>query len=234
MKLSIIIPVYNEEKTIAEIIKRVKKVKLSDGISKEIIVVNDASIDKTKEKLKKINEIKILNHKINKGKGAAVMTGIKISKGDIVVIQDADLEYKPEDIVSLITPILKKKTQVVYGSRLKNYPLNLSGKRKTPLISHYLGNKFLSLVTSVLYKSYISDMETGHKAFRKTVLNGIKINSERFEFEPEFTAKVLKKGCKILEIPIKVKPRGYDEGKKITWKDGFQAVWALIKYRFTD
>jgi len=234
MKLSIIIPVYNEERTVAEIIKLVKKVKFPANISREIIVVNDASIDKTGKILKKIDGIKIYSLKRNQGKGAAVMTGVKYSKGDVVVIQDADLEYDPGDIARLITPILQNKTQVVYGSRLKNYPLRLSGKTKTPLITHYLGNKLLSFIASFLYGNYLSDMETGHKAFEKSIIAEIKIHSKRFDFEPEFTAKVLKRGHKILEIPIKVKPRGYDEGKKITWRDGFIALWTLIKYRFVD
>ncbi|KKQ97371.1 MAG: glycosyl transferase [Candidatus Yanofskybacteria bacterium RIFOXYD1_FULL_42_10] len=234
MKLSIIIPVYNEERTVAEVIKRVKKVKFPANISREVIVVNDASIDKTGKILKKIDGIKIYTHGTNQGKGAAVMTGVKYSKGDVVVIQDADLEYDPDDITRLITPILQNKAQAVYGSRLKNYPLRLSGKRKTPLITHYLGNKLLSFITSFLYGNYLSDMETGHKAFKKSIIAGMKIHSKRFDFEPEFTAKVLKMGHKILEIPIKVKPRGYDEGKKITWRDGFRAVWILIKYRFVD
>ncbi|KKQ52597.1 MAG: hypothetical protein UT40_C0040G0004 [Candidatus Woesebacteria bacterium GW2011_GWA1_39_21b] len=234
MKLSIIIPVYNEERTVAEIINRVKKVGFPANISREVIVVNDASIDKTDKILKKIDGIKIYTHETNQGKGAAVMTGLKYSEGDVVVIQDADLEYNPEDIIHLIAPILDNKGEVVYGSRLKNYPLRLSGKRKTPLITHYLGNKLLSFITSFLYGNYLSDMETGHKAFKKSVIAGMEIHSKRFDFEPEFTAKILKTGHRILEIPVKVKPRGYDEGKKITWKDGFYALWTLIKYRFVD
>ena len=234
MLVSIIIPAYNEEKTIKELVTKVKKVRFPDNLSSEIIIVNDASNDDTLKVVRKIKGIELINHKINLGKGGAVITGIKKAKGDIIAIQDADLEYNPDDLSRLILPILRSEAEVVYGSRLKNYPLRLSGKRKTPLITHFLGNKFLSLVTSILYGTYLSDMETGHKAFRKEVLKGIKIHSKRFDFEPEFTAKILKKGSKILEIPIKVKPRGYDEGKKITWKDGFQAVWTLIKYRFID
>ncbi len=234
MILSIIIPVYNEEKTISKIIKRVKKVKLPKDISKEITVINDASIDKTGSILKRTKGVSVVTHKKNIGKGSAVVTGFKNSSGDILLIQDADLEYNPEDYPKLINPIREGVADVVYGSRLKKFPLRISGKRRTPLITHYLGNKFLSLVTRIIYGSDLSDMETCYKVFRKSVIEGIKLNSKRFDFEPEITAKILKKGYKIYEVPIKVKPRGYDEGKKITWRDGFIAIWTLVKYRFVD
>jgi glycosyltransferase involved in cell wall biosynthesis len=233
MKITIIIPVFNEEKTITEIIKRVKRVKLT-AILKEIIVVNDASTDKTARILTGIKDITVISHKRNLGKGAAIKTGLKRANGEIIVIQDADLEYDPTDYPKLLKPILDKNADVVYGSRLKNYPLRFVGKSKTPLISHYFGNKFLSLTTRFLYRSDLSDMETGYKVFRKAVLKGVKLKAKRFDFEPELTAKILKKGYIINEVSIKVKPRGYDEGKKITWKDGFTAVWALLKYRFVD
>ncbi|OGM04447.1 glycosyl transferase [Candidatus Woesebacteria bacterium RIFCSPHIGHO2_01_FULL_39_32] len=234
MKLSIIIPVFNEEKTIFEIIKKVKKVELPDNISKEIIVVNDASIDKTAEILKGVRNIEVISHKRNLGKGAAIKTGLKKATGDLILVQDADLEYNPEDYSRLIRPIRESNADVVYGSRLKSFPLRISGKRKTPLITHYLGNKFLSLVTRIVYGTDLSDMETCYKVFRKSIIKSIKLRANRFDFEPEITAKILKKGYKIYEVPIKVKPRGYDEGKKITWKDGFIAVWTLLKYRFID
>ena len=233
MKLSIIIPIYNEQETVEELIAQVKDVKLA-GIKKEIIAVNDASKDKTAEILKKIKGIRTFHHKKNKGKGAALKTGIGKSTGDILIIQDADLEYDPNDYKKLIKPIMEGSADVVYGSRLKNYPLRLTGKKKTPLITHYLGNKLLTYITNLLYGESVTDMETCYKVFRKDILEGINIEARRFEFEPEITAKILKKGYKIHEVPIKVNPRGYDEGKKITWKDGFIAVWTLIKYKFVD
>lgn len=234
MKLSIIIPAYNEENTIREIISRVKKAELPKGIKKEIIVVDDASIDRTAEMLIKISGIKVFTHKVNRGKGAAVRTGIVNSSGGILIIQDADLEYNPKYFSKLLNPILREDKKVVYGTRLKNYPVRLTGKRKTPLLTHFLGNKLLSLVTSILYGVPVSDMETGYKVFLRSTLKGIKLNSKRFDFEPEITAKLLKKGIRIHEVAITVNPRGYDEGKKITWKDGLFAVWTLIKYKFND
>lgn len=240
MKLTIIIPVYNEEKTIFEIIRQVKLVKLAEGLEKEIIVVDDASTDNSKFKIQgaksklKIKNLKLIEHKVNQGKGAAVVTGIKEATGDIILIQDADLEYDPQDYPRLLKPILDGKTKVVYGSRLKNYPLRITGKNKTPLISHFLGNQLLTFITNLLYGNGLTDMETCYKVFKREVVKGIKVKAKRFDFEPELTAKLLKKGIKIYEVPIKVKPRGYEEGKKITWKDGFIAVWTLVKYRFMD
>lgn len=234
MKLSIIVPVYNEEKTVSEILRQVKKVKLPKDLKREIIVVDDGSQDKTPTILNKISGIKVIKHKTNKGKGAAVRAGIKKVKGQIILIQDADLEYNPNDYPCLLEPILSGKTKVVYGTRLKNYPLRLFGRRKTPLFTHYLGNKLLTFITNLLYGDGLTDMETCYKVFKKEVLKSIKLKANRFDFEPEITAKALKAGYKIHEIPIKVKPRGYDEGKKITWRDGFVAVWTLLRYRFVD
>ncbi len=234
MILSIIIPVYNEEKTIKDIISKVKKVKLPSQISKEIITVDDNSTDSSFEILKGLKDIKLLSHTVNQGKGAAIRTGIKRSAGEIIIIQDADLEYDPNDYPRLIAPIIRGKAGVVYGTRLKNYPIKFFGKKHTPFLTHYLGNKFLSFITRVLYQSNITDMETCYKVFRKNVIKNIKIKSNRFEFEPEITAKILKGGYKIHEVQIRVNPRGYDEGKKITWRDGFLAIWTLVKYRFSD
>jgi len=234
MKLSIIIPVYNEEATIAKLIDKVGAINLPKSVRKEIIVVDDASIDSSSEKASKVKGIKLKRHKKNLGKGAAVKTGIEASTGEIIIIQDADLEYDPNDIPRLVKPIIDGKAKVVYGSRLKNYPLKLFGKNKTPLITHFIGNKFLTFITNMLYGDDVTDMETCYKVFKKEVLDEIEINSKGFEFEPEITAKILKKGYEIYEVSIKVKPRGYDEGKKITWKDGFAAVWTLLKYRFVD
>src|SRR4030043_205750 len=240
MKLSIIIPVYNEENTIAEILKKIKSVKLPSRINKEIIVVDDGSNDASILEVKKaminlkIRDLKLIRHATNMGKGSAIRTGIKKATGGIIIIQDADLEYNPNDYTRLLEPILNGKSKVVYGSRLKHYPLRISGSKKTPLITHYLGNKLLTLFTNILYGNGVTDMETCYKVFKKEVIKDVNINAKRFDFEPEITAKILKKGFKIYEIPIKVNPRGYDEGKKISWKEGFVAVWTLLKYRFID
>ncbi|MDD5448449.1 MAG: glycosyltransferase family 2 protein [Actinomycetota bacterium] len=228
MKLSIIIPVYNERNTILELLRRVRSVDLGD-IKKEIIVVDDGSIDGTSDilALQADSTLKVLHHPRNMGKGAAVRTGIKEATGDYIIIQDADLEYDPEDFHLLLAPILKKKAEVVYGSRF-------TGEHRNMLFWHMLGNKFLSLVTNILYDTTISDMETGYKLFSKESLDGIEIESNRFEFEPEITAKLLKKKIRIYEVPISYTGREYYEGKKITWKDGITALWTLIKYRFVD
>jgi glycosyltransferase involved in cell wall biosynthesis len=236
MKLSIIIPVYNEEKTILEVLDRVKK-EVIPGVEKEMIVVDDCSTDSTRQKLKNIkgNDSKIIFHEKNGGKGAAVKTGIKNATGDYIIIQDADLEYHPKFIKDLIRPILEKKAEVVYGTRLNRMPHLRGEEAKHLFILHYLGNRFLSLVTSILYGQWITDMETGYKLFPKKALNNLKLNARGFEFEPEITAKLSKKGYKIKEISISVKPRGYDEGKKLnTVRDGLKALWSLIKYRFSD
>ena len=230
-KLSVIIPVYNEEKTILEIISRVKKAK-SFNLDKEIIVVNDFSTDQTKEKLKSIKDksIKITHHNKNFGKGAAVRAGLESATGGIILIQDADLEYDPRDYEKLLKPIIDKKTDVVYGSRFDVVTKNLSKMYKL----HYLGNLFLTLLTNILYGVKITDMETGYKVFRKDVMKNIKLRARRFDFEPEITAKILKKGYRIYEVPIRFYGRKFGEGKKITWIDGLKAVYYLVKYRFRD
>lgn len=226
-KISIIIPVYNEEKTIAKIIMKLIKTKFP--IEREIIIVNDGSTDSTEKILKetirqiKVREkIRVISRKNNKGKGHSIKTGLKYATGSIIGIQDADLEYDPNDYPGLLEPILKKQAKVVYGVRRFN---------KKNLF--YYGNKFLSLVTSLLYFSWIRDMETGYKVFRREVLNEIKLNSKGFDFEPEVTAKILKK-YKIKEIPISYTPRSKKEGKKIKIKDGIIAFFTLIKYRFAN
>jgi len=237
IKLSILIPAYNEEKTVSTVINSLHEVSLKD-IKKEIIIIDDGSQDKTPEILAKEKEkdpsLNIFTHKVNKGKGAAIQTGLKEATGDIIIIQDADLEYSPNEIPKLLDPILSKRTKVVYGTRLRMKPV-FFGKGKTPLLLHFFGNKFLSLVTSILYGAVISDMETGYKVFTRDAVKGIKLNSRSFDLEPEITAKILKKGLKILEIDITTNPRGYDEGKKIRpVKDGSVALWTLIKYRFRN
>lgn len=238
MKLSIIVPAFNEQKTIQEILKRVHGVDLGE-VKKEIILVDDGSRDKTlelaREAARKIPEIKIIEHKKNKGKGAAVATGIKNATGDILIIQDADLEYNPKDIPRLIDPIVKRRYRVVYGTRLNRAP-NLKGEEKRlQFLIHYFGNRFLSFLTSILYGAKITDMETCYKTFDKKVLDGVRLRSRSFNFEPEVTAKILKKRIKIHEIDIKTEPRGYEEGKKLhTIRDGTIALWTLLKYRFVN
>ena len=235
MKLSIIVPVFNEEKTILQAIDRVIEAKIPD-FEKEIIVVDDGSTDGTINELKKAKgNIKIIYHKVNQGKGAAVKTGMKNATGDYIIIQDADLEYNPKQIKILTEKVIKKNAKVVYGTRLNRMPHLDKEESKHLFIFHYLGNRFLSLITSLLYGQWITDMETCYKLFPKSALANIKLNARGFEFEPEITAKLLKKGYKILEIQISTKPRGYDEGKKLnTVKDGLKALWSLIKYRFLD
>lgn len=238
MKLSIIIPVYNEEKTIEKILKRVDEVSLP-GIKKEIVVVDDASSDSTSEKLKKIllnkKNISLFNHKSNMGKGAAIKTGLKKATGDYVVIQDADLEYDPQDLRKLLDPIKKNEAEVVYGTRLRRLPNFQKEERTIRFILHYFGNRFLSLVTSVLYGQWITDMETCYKVFPKSALRKFALSSRGFSFEPEITAKLLKNNYKIIEIPISTNPRGYDEGKKLhTFSEGFIALWTLLKLRIID
>ena len=229
MKLSIIIPVYNESKTLKEILKRVESVDLRP-IEKEIIIVDDFSTDGSKEILKELEKegrYIILYHKKNIGKGGAIKTALNEVTGDMVVIQDADLEYDPEDYKKLIKPILEGKAKVVYGSRF-------TGERKNMFYHHWIGNKFLTFVTDILYNTTLSDMETCYKMWKTEIIKSIDIKSNKFNFEPEVTAKVLKKRIRIYEVPISYAGREYEEGKKISWKDGISALWCLIKYRFVD
>ena len=224
MKLSIIIPVYNESQTVAEIIRQLKAVK---GFEKEIIVVDDCSTDGTSEVIKDIKDIKVINHKKNQGKGAAIRTGIEAATGDYVLVQDADLEYDPQDILTMIKPINQGKAEVVYGSRF-------TGSRRNMFFWHWMGNQLLTLVTNILYNTTLSDMETCYKLIPLKLIKSLNLRAKRFEFEPEVTAKILKKGIRIWEVPISYAGREYHEGKKITWRDGIPALWTLIKYRFID
>jgi glycosyltransferase involved in cell wall biosynthesis len=222
--LSVIVPVFNERMTVTEIVRRMRQVQLPMDL--EIIVVDDCSSDGTDKILAALEDstVRVLRHGSNQGKGAGIRTGLGVARGDLVLIQDADLEYDPEDWPKLLQPMLRGKAQVVYGSRF-------TGERKNMLFWHWVGNRTLSLVTNVLYNTTISDMETCYKLFDRKVLDGITIVSDRFDFEPEITAKVLRRGYRIYEVPISYNGREFDEGKKITWKDGFGALWALIRFR---
>jgi len=200
-----------------------------------VLIVDDGSTDTTREKLKRVKTAKVILHTKNMGKGAAVKTGIKEAKGDYIIIQDADLEYNPKDIKILVDQVLEGKAKVVYGTRLKRMPNLKRDERTFQFLTHYFGNRFLSMVTSILYGQWLTDMETCYKLFPKNALSGVKLNARGFEFEPEITSKLMKKHYKIVEVPIKVTPRGYDQGKKInTIRDGIKALWSLLKYRVTD
>lgn len=226
MKLSLIIPIYNEEKLIKEVLRRVRQLPLD----KEIILVDDASIDGThrileQEVAEHPEDTILLTHKENQGKGAAIRTGLKHATGDIIIIQDADLEYNPEEIPQVIKPILEGKTNVAYGSRFL-------GEVKRMRLPNLIANKILAFVVSVLYGQRITDEATAYKAFRREVIQQIELKCKGFEFCPEVTAKVLRKGEKIIEVPVTFTARTFWEGKKIGWRDFFIALYTLIKYRF--
>ena len=226
-KITILIPVYNEVNTLEEIINKVENTDFC-GLQKEIILIDDGSTDGTKDIYPKF-PYKVLYHNFNKGKGAALRSGLKESSGDIIIIQDADLEYNPKDYKELIQLILENKADVVYGTRLTGVKPS-----RAFMFHHLLGNKFLTFVTNLLYCTTLTDMETCYKCFRADFIKDITIRSNRFDFEPEITAKILKKGARLYELPISYYGREYNEGKKITWKDGIYALWTLIKYRFVD
>jgi len=226
MKLSIIIPVYNEKATVTEIIKRVKAVKLKN-VTKQIIAIDDGSTDGSQQKLKQIKGIKTVFLSHNQGKGAAIRAGLKQVTGDYVLIQDSDLEYDPQDIPSLLQPIFDKKAEVVYGSRFL-------GPHKNMLFWHLVGNRFLSFITNILYNTTLSDMEVGYKLIPAKLIKSLNLKSNRFGFEPEVTCKMLKQGHRIYEVPISYAGREFHQGKKITWRDGVQAFWLLLKYRFVN
>ena len=228
MRISVVIPVYNEVETVAEIVRRVRAVPLE----LEIIAVDDGSSDGSDQVLDElaaeIPELRVLHHERNRGKGAALQTGVAAVEGDVVIIQDADLEYDPRDYVVLLEPILDGRADVVYGSRF------LAGARRVLFFWHAVGNRFLTTLSNMLTTLNLSDMETCYKAFRREVLDKVKIRSNCFMFEPEFTAKVARNRFRIYEVPISYDGRTYDEGKKIGWWDGVKALWAIIKFRVVE
>ena len=227
MTLSVIIPVFNEVSTIREIIRRVQVTGLVD----EIVIIDDGSFDGTREVLEGLTRnkaLKIYYHDKNQGKAAAILSGIEYTTGDIILIQDADLEYDPRDYPSLLKPIEECIADVVYGSRF------LGGARRPILFWNMVANRLLTFTTNILYNNILSDMETGYKVFRRSVIKDIKITQKGFGFDPEFTVKILKKNIRIFEVPITFNPRDYSQGKKIKAKDAFVAMWVLWRYRFFD
>ena len=224
--LTVVMPVFNERDTIEEIVTRVLAVPLRI----ELIAVDDGSRDGTPQilqELQKKHQFKLIEQRDNRGKGAALRRGFQEVTGDIVAIQDADLEYSPEEFPALIEPICQGYADVVYGSRFL-------GRHRAFMFSHYMGNRLLTFVTNVLYDTMLSDMETCYKVMRAEVLKGMVLRSDEFEIEPELTAKIFKRGYRVCEMPITYYGRSYHEGKKITWRDGLTALWTLVRYRFTD
>lgn len=227
MKVSIVIPVFNEENMIQEVLETVHK-KQVPGWKKEIIIVDDGSTDNTRKILAQYKKKHtIIFQKKNIGKGAALHEGFRHATGDVILIQDADLEYVPEDYDALLTPFEHERVHAVYGSRFL-------GSHLSTMLLYTWGNKFVTFLTNIIYNSNLTDMETGYKAFKKEILQQITLKQKRFDFEPELTAKLLKHGYQIYEVPISYYGRKFEEGKKLTWKDGITAVWTLVKYRFTD
>jgi len=250
VKLSVLIPCYNERETIREIVARVRAVdmhmRVRDGrfglpvapdgtveltVEKEIVIVDDGSQDGTRDilpELAALPDVFVHYHERNRGKGAAVRTAIEHAAGDIMLVQDADLEYDPREYPALLQPIIEGRSQVVYGSRF------LGGPRKAMLFWHMLGNKSLTLFTNILFDTILSDMETCYKVFTREVAQQLRLKSPGWGFDPEITAKILKRGYRIYEVPISYNGREYDEGKKISWRDGLTVMWTLLKYRLTE
>ena len=227
MNLTVVIPIFNEVGTIQKIVERV----LATDLANEIILVDDNSTDGSRDLLAEMDGqkgIRVILHEKNRGKGAAVRTGIAAARGEAILIQDADLEYDPRDYPTLLKPIEEGLADVVYGSRF------LGGPRRAVMFWHLIANYVLTFATNLIYNTILSDMETGYKVFRREVLQGVTLRANRFDFEPEFTAKILKRHFRVFEVPITFNPRDYSEGKKIKMKDAFIAIWTLIKYRFVE
>jgi glycosyltransferase involved in cell wall biosynthesis len=222
-------PVYNEKTTIKEILRQVRSVDLGD-LDKEIIVVDDCSTDGTADilKLEADSSIKVIRHAKNQGKGAAVRTGLAAATGDMIIIQDADLEYDPEEYPSLLAPILAEKADVVFGSRFSG------GPHRVLFYWHYVGNRFLTMLSNMFSNLNLTDMETCYKVFRRSLLDGMNLRSNRFGIEPELTAKFARRRARIYEVPISYNGRTYEQGKKIGWKDGFSAIWAIVRFNLID
>jgi glycosyltransferase involved in cell wall biosynthesis len=225
--LSVIIPVYNEEQTLEEIVRRVQQAPFP--LEKELLIVNDASTDRTRDILAQLEggNVRVFHHSVNQGKGAAIRTAQGHVQGDLVIIQDADLEYYPEEYELLAAPILDGRADITYGTRFL-------GTHRVFLFWHYLGNLLLTFLTNLLYNTMLSDMETCFKMSKAEIFKSLSLKANRFGFEPEFTAKVFRRGYKVYEVPISYNGRGYEEGKKITWRDGVAALYFLLKFRFTD
>jgi glycosyltransferase involved in cell wall biosynthesis len=228
VKVSVVIPVFNEEATVEEILARVRAVPME----KEIVVVDDGSTDGTPARLDALcagsDDAVLVRHERNRGKSAALRTGFQRVTGDVVIVQDADLEYDPREYPALLEPIRDGRADVVYGSRF------LGGPHRVLFFWHYLGNRFLTLLSNVANNLNLTDMEVCYKAFRREVLDGMVLKAEGFGFEPEFTAKVARRGFRIYEVPISYSGRGYNEGKKITWRDGIAAAWYILRFRLFD